>query len=348
MIFKMLFTTAMCSLVTIFAHAQAKITSKNLPDTGEVHTMFVADTAGINPGIQGANQVWDFRKLKATGDSEVVTYLDPAKTSYASNFPDATIVRQSMTGAPNQMFLKYDKDSGAMKLVGMVEQVGAQTMVLTYDEPMLVDRYPQDENYKVDNIFVATSFVSGSQLFDAGTVHQEAYGYGTLELPGRNYENVLCIRKTTNETDTFNGQSFQSVQDEYDYVTDGVKDILLSISTAVIHQNGKLYTSSKTIFFNDKYTQKTGIENEKLMHADIEVYPNPASDNCSLLFTAEKEGLASILIYNSGGQIVRSICRQQVHAGKNNISMDLKDMPQGIYMARIEMAGELAIGRIVK
>jgi hypothetical protein len=83
-------------------------------------------------------------------------------------------------------------------------------------------------------------------------------------------------------------------------------------------------------------SQETNAEFEEETKNHIsEVYPNPSSDNTSLLIAMKKKTDVSIILYNNIGQIVRLIYRGVLDEGKHDFVIDGSDMPTGTYTYRI-------------
>lgn len=67
------------------------------------------------------------------------------------------------------------------------------------------------------------------------------------------------------------------------------------------------------------------------------VYPNPAESELTLSLAVSKTELATILVYNSLGQIVREVSTQAV-AGEWQHTLQTANLPIGLYTLTIKAA----------
>jgi hypothetical protein len=98
-------------------------------------------------------------------------------------------------------------------------------------------------------------------------------------------------------------------------------------------------------FFNFGYDAK--LTAESLINNDptdgISIYPNPVINNCVVDFSKTKNQEASILIYNSTGKAV--VCAERGRETQQ-VQVDLNDLPNGIYLAKINMNKGIAYRKI--
>jgi uncharacterized protein YlzI (FlbEa/FlbD family) len=67
---------------------------------------------------------------------------------------------------------------------------------------------------------------------------------------------------------------------------------------------------------------------------DINVYPNPASDVLNVTFNSNLSGTASVMIYNSVGQLVIEKALT-INTGFQQSNMDVSELPSGNYLIRV-------------
>lgn len=81
------------------------------------------------------------------------------------------------------------------------------------------------------------------------------------------------------------------------------------------------------------YTERVSdsIEDPRKNLSQLFVYPNPAQDETTILFRSFKESLVRIEIYNTQGQLVKSIGSEK---NINWYQLDLQDFQQGAYIIR--------------
>jgi hypothetical protein len=70
---------------------------------------------------------------------------------------------------------------------------------------------------------------------------------------------------------------------------------------------------------------------------DVKVYPNPAANQVSLSFTSGKPGSCLLTIFSNTSVQVSQPQSYLVKQGENTISLDTKDLKNGIYFAHLQM-----------
>ncbi len=66
-------------------------------------------------------------------------------------------------------------------------------------------------------------------------------------------------------------------------------------------------------------------------------YPNPFNPETSIKFSLKNAGRVTLIIYNSTGQIVKTLIDQDMSAGNHNISFIADGMTSGVYIYRINV-----------
>ena len=62
-----------------------------------------------------------------------------------------------------------------------------------------------------------------------------------------------------------------------------------------------------------------------------DIYPNPISTTATISFILDNENRVCLEIYNMNGQRVRLLLEKHLDAGTYNVSLDTRDIPEGIY-----------------
>ncbi len=94
----------------------------------------------------------------------------------------------------------------------------------------------------------------------------------------------------------------------------------------------------KYVMFNLDVTYPTSVESHILSEGGVRIYPNPAS---TVLNFESDDSILGIQMFNMQGQMVKS------ESGDIR-SMSIRDLPQGIYMAKIRTASKVTVQKIVK
>ena len=79
--------------------------------------------------------------------------------------------------------------------------------------------------------------------------------------------------------------------------------------------------------------------NEIALLSDINLYPNPASNNVNLAVNAMHAAKANVTIYNTVGQAITTLDKNLV-AGNNSIKLDIANYTTGIYFVSIVVEGK--------
>jgi hypothetical protein len=89
-------------------------------------------------------------------------------------------------------------------------------------------------------------------------------------------------------------------------------------------------------------------ENELIMKNNLKVYPNPFSDNLNISFTLDTNKEIKIELFNSLGQVVKTISNKRYFTGKNEINFSIAELPECIYHLKFSAGDEIVVKRIVK
>ncbi|HEC44536.1 MAG TPA: T9SS type A sorting domain-containing protein, partial [Bacteroides sp.] len=90
----------------------------------------------------------------------------------------------------------------------------------------------------------------------------------------------------------------------------------------------------------------TGPSNQSGVNGLV-VYPNPVQDRLNMYFHLEKMGGYSISIMNTEGRILKQESHQGSY-GRNNLSTDLGDLPEGVYVLQLKYGQTLSSSRFLK
>jgi len=93
------------------------------------------------------------------------------------------------------------------------------------------------------------------------------------------------------------------------------------------------------------YTSINQIEGLK---KDLQVYPNPVSNQLTLLLESELNTEVDISVYNTTGVLLQRKI-EPAFAGENRISISLTGLSEGMYVVKTELKGEYNwISKIIK
>jgi hypothetical protein len=76
-------------------------------------------------------------------------------------------------------------------------------------------------------------------------------------------------------------------------------------------------------------------------------YPNPARGSTEIRFSSGREGMVSLKLYNSQGIELVTIVENNYPAGEHFATLDVADLPAGIYYYRMKMDGQVLSKRMI-
>ena len=95
------------------------------------------------------------------------------------------------------------------------------------------------------------------------------------------------------------------------------------------------------------YNGPTGIGDKPDMIVGFSVYPNPVQSVATFAFTAQRDCIAALAIYDLAGRQIFAIGSQAV-AGQNVLYFDTVNLPSGSYLYKLKVDGKTASGVLVK
>ena len=96
---------------------------------------------------------------------------------------------------------------------------------------------------------------------------------------------------------------------------------------------------------NLNQTQPVGLIKETKLSNQVSIFPNPTSGNATLRVFSLISGKSKLILINTMGQIVSSKTID-LFSGNNNILIDTKEFPNGIYSVVLETATETVVKKI--
>lgn len=91
--------------------------------------------------------------------------------------------------------------------------------------------------------------------------------------------------------------------------------------------DSSVVNSNKILFYLD-------IKDKEPIYANALLYPNPATDACKLVFDAKNNNSMTLSVTDISGRIIKQY-DTQYQAGKNEISIDTRSMPNGLYFVNM-------------
>lgn len=336
----LLITTA---LISATGFAQTLTQANNAMILGDTYSTKQCDSTGINPGGNGASQVYNFSTI-AIHNSTIKNYttVTVASTSSASAYPSASVAVSAGVGANSF----YTSNTTDYKYWGGNLNVGGVSAVFGFSTPMAQARYPMSLTNSTVSATSGTLVVLGNNGTFTGNHTVTATGAGALQLPSSTFPNVLKVTtaQVINFVSIVNGVITAVYYDYYSPANS--KAPLFSIQTSSI--TSLLGNTTQTyVTINSNYIALGVKEQADKEALSLEAFPNPTNDNVSITYNNPSNEAASFEIISASGQLVRSEKITSV-SGINKQNINLADLQSGIYFVVLTVGDKTSYQKISK
>jgi len=357
---------ALLTLTTTSLAAQS-LTAANCPQTGDVYSIAILDSAALNPAAfdsSGIGQTWDFSTC--TVDSTIsLYYINPSTAPAPSYFPGTDLVSlQSGANGPQSLVYTYYNTSNAFAELGTYTSFSVpntsiqEIQVLPYNPSFVCWTYPLNYGTTQVSKFKASSTVfdvieaitasSDSDLVRTGTDTVTLDATGTVITPdGMTIANVLRVKSIQTIHDSINTIISSGIElNEYSlsntrsvtyfYYVQGATHPLIKLYfattvtntiTSGVNLTGAVTTTSKTGQYY-QVTAATGIT-AATAATGLSVYPNPANGVVTISLTS---AINSLTLANVTGQLVLSSAEGSILINGNTASINVSALPKGVYI----------------
>ena len=112
-----------------------------------------------------------------------------------------------------------------------------------------------------------------------------------------------------------------------------------------LYINTKVYTTSSGMDGSFTFSNITSVKNEQLPtgYSVTNNYPNPFNPTTRFEISVPGNARVSADIYNVLGEKVHAISDRVFHAGVNNLDIELNGLPNGFYVAQINIDGKYSV-----
>jgi len=156
---------------------------------------------------------------------------------------------------------------------------------------------------------------------------------GSLAISNQSFHNVLLWEDINDAPDTSKmivlGQSSNSQWNK-----PAIGQNRLFMPGSILFENNHLWVgehkfSSRILRFSTSASGTNGILNSDI---ELDIYPNPVSDETKLEFTLDRVCPVSIYIVNSSGQQIKTIQKStELMGGPYSYNLDIEELPNGVY-----------------
>lgn len=302
------------------AFAQTLDQGNIAPVLGDQYTLHLAQY--LPPGNSGSGQTWNFAGITSLTTGDVI-YVSVASTPNGSNYPQATLA------AMQSGYADYFKLTSAG-----LEMVGAELPGVTFHfgDPEMYLQYPSSMGTTWSDTWTATYIINDTIVNRSGTVTGNVDGTGTLVMPYGTVSNVVRVKVVENYSDAAQGITVATfVSTNYYYYKPGIHSPLVQTSRLITTSHGTPSTSQHAKWLDGS---QVGIQ-ELLQNAiGVDLYPNPASNSSTMVFSSSNGGSHSVDVLDANGRVVRHE-DLMVQPGIYRQDLDLQGLPSGHYMVRI-------------
>ena len=260
--------------------------------------------------------------------SNVVTvFVVPA--GYAEiGYDDGTSEMGYTVGSANMMAVKFQHNFvPTLKYVKLyIASVGNSPMIIRVFDDNGPDGLPGAQHL-TQFTYAATSIVQGWNYIPIPTGSDITIDDGVFYIAIYEYSNASTVGLDTSS----NGRSWKKTTAGWEPITNG--EIMLHI----IVENGASEANDQTVV-------------PVVMTASS--YPNPFSAETTISYSVPKDGLATLTVYNTKGQVVRTLANANVKAGNFTATWNGKDdsgnpVANGIYFLRLENGNQRLIKKML-
>ncbi|MEO5645128.1 MAG: T9SS type A sorting domain-containing protein [Bacteroidia bacterium] len=286
---------------------------------GDVQNTNSADTVGVNPGPGGTGQTWNFSSL-VIGAAASTPIVTPSSTPYGSSFPTATCAVSNPSGV-----YYYKSNASGLSVVGL----GTPSYIMQYsdiDELMVYPFAYGNSNMETHTASYTISSFTGTR---GGYTNATADGSGTLILPSGSY-NVIRVRNDQEDRDSLGASGFITNSTTYSYYSATQKFPLLQIIFLTINSSSGPQ-NFKSVNVNSAVV---GIAEENQLSA-FNCFPNPASEQLNIVAELTQANTVQAELTDLTGRIVLSEQYGEQGAGTFTRTLDVANLPAGLYTLRV-------------
>ncbi len=143
------------------------------------------------------------------------------------------------------------------------------------------------------------------------------------------------------QTDTgLNGSILASKGQEYGITTNWLTDYLPSAGVSTANPSAPIFIKDYMYSLFHISTVVSGINNHQALNIPNMIYPDPAQNQATLVFTLANAGTVNIDIYDLVGHKVQNVTsNNMMQAGKQQISINTENLNSGMYFYTITFDG---------
>ena len=259
-------------------------------------------------------------------------------------------------GSSVNMAVKFNQDSVRSLKKGLIfiEHKGANRRERALDWSNTLVVYIVDTTAKVDTISVSADFKEPDPILMPKLSYFPKFAdFGTLKINQVSHKDTLVVFKNTGN-DTVRGTiSVVSVVGKGFSIDN--KNLLIAPMDSVMRmvrfapsENGKVNgllvitsnspSSPDTVFLTGVGDKTNGVQDNLNIPKSFSLsqnYPNPFNPRTTIEFSLPKRAFVNLTIYNTLGQVVKTLVSSEMEFGTHRIIWKANNIPSGIYFYRL-------------
>jgi len=328
---KIVFITLICSLVVSSVYGVTRLTFEQHALKPDIHNDMVI-TKFQNPGLPGANQVWDFSNLEVLNDfNGLIQHPNYLKSSFFSNQFNTELIEFG-----NSFYFNIDNQK--IEMTGFRSSDGG--VEINYSQPFVKMVYPFEYGSSISGNY--SGVIKSRKLTGeiTGTYSVEADGYGKLILPNNLVvDNTLRVKTVRKFSQVFSsGNPTEITVTTYRWYTQYVRYPLLVFIETEYGSGAGISVSHQAAFKSSINMQVYG---DALNTENVRLYPNPFDDKFFVSYKLEENADVRIEIFDIAGKKVSVLLDEKRSSGSydeiiNVVHLGLKN---GLYNVRVTING---------
>ncbi len=323
--------TALITLIvaSVPAAAQFTMSDADFPSVGTSYQYIGLDTSGINEGMGGSGQTWDFSTASANGINLSLDVITPSSHPEGASFPNATHCYNYSDG----IYQFYSISADSMVLEGDISLVNTpiayQLKPTVYRFPLNLNDIQQDtmsSNYNGGPVGPALRYGDYNTLFD---------GDGILQLPNglvyANTNRIVTFALITDSSLVFPAATSKTILTKIEWYEQGIKVPVMYTETREVSAGGSPNTT-RSVYYMD--TSIVSLDKPSVFNS-VKLFPNPVNDKVQLSYELTGQTNALVEVYNMTGNLVRVIEGGNQTAGSYRITINTSDLSRGMYFVRL-------------
>lgn len=329
--------------------AQTVTVSNHSPVVGDSYSRTQVDSTSANSlaNITGGSAVWSFttpitRTVSAGWYNVVNTYTNGAAVNTSTLvYPTSSV---AMFNTNEKSFFTTSASDlkfwgGKITIAGIGADFALSSGVTRASYPMV---FGASVTTPVFTGSISSILANGS--ISNGTAVVTYDGKGTLNLPGRTFNNVVRL-KTRTYFDYSASITGQVTFENYDYYDLNIsKHPLLTVAASTITSSIALPSAQYYAYVNKDYMQ-VGINEQTKEISNLNLFPNPAKSNFNISLTNENAEPVSYEIINAIGQTVRNE-KLSASKGESLYSIEATAIESGIYFIKVTVGNAVSVKKL--